>query len=89
VTEVHLREDERASASSAATSTTRWLRNAAARLAFYRSCRDEFSREAMRSRGLDVSGEEVDPDLVFGGTLVPAGDAGSVRVGVMELGDKR
>jgi polysaccharide pyruvyl transferase WcaK-like protein len=64
---------------------TRWLQNAAARLAFYRSYRDEFSREAMRSRGLDVSGDKVYPDLVFGlGTLVPAGDAGIVGVGVME-----
>jgi polysaccharide pyruvyl transferase WcaK-like protein len=64
---------------------TRWLQNAAARLAFYRSYRDEFSREAMRSRGVDVADDKVYPDLVFGlGTEAPAGDAGTVGVGVME-----
>jgi polysaccharide pyruvyl transferase WcaK-like protein len=64
---------------------TRRLQNAAARLAYYRSYRDEFSREAMRRRGLDVSRDGVFPDLVFGlGTLAPAGDARTAGVGVME-----
>lgn len=44
---------------------TRWLSNAAARLAFYRSYRDAGAREAMRQRGLDVDRDRVYPDLVF------------------------
>ena len=45
---------------------TRWLFSAAARLACYRSYRDELSREAMRRQGLDTSGDHVYPDLAFG-----------------------
>ena len=45
---------------------TRWLLTAAARLAFYRSYRDELSREAMRRQGLDTSGDHVYADLAFG-----------------------
>jgi len=44
---------------------TRWLFNAAAKLAYYRSYRDAGAREAMRKRGLDVSGDHVYPDLAF------------------------
>jgi polysaccharide pyruvyl transferase WcaK-like protein len=44
---------------------TRWLSNAAARLAFYRSYRDVGAREAMRQRGLDIDRDRVYPDLVF------------------------
>ncbi len=45
----------------------RWLYNSAARLAYYRSYRDQQSWEAMQGcRGVDVAGDEVYPDLVFG-----------------------
>jgi polysaccharide pyruvyl transferase WcaK-like protein len=64
---------------------TRWLLKNAARLAFFRSFRDAFSRDAMRRSGLDVSHDRVYPDLVFG---LPAssdgpGDPRTVAVGVM------
>ena len=64
---------------------TRWLLKNAARLAFFRSFRDAFSRDAMRRSGLDVSHDQVYPDLVFG---LPAssdepGDPRTVAVGVM------
>src|SRR5262249_45928105 len=42
---------------------TRLLFTTAARLAFYRSYRDELSREAIRRQGLDTSGDHVYPDL--------------------------
>src|SRR5271165_1082363 len=45
---------------------TRWLSNSTARLAFYRSYRDSYSRDAARQRGIDTSGDQVYPDLVFG-----------------------
>jgi polysaccharide pyruvyl transferase WcaK-like protein len=64
---------------------TRWLFNSAARLAFYRSYREPGAREAMRKRGLDVSRDNVYPDLAFA-LPAPAGDAvdeGTVAVGVM------
>ncbi|RZT26856.1 polysaccharide pyruvyl transferase WcaK-like protein [Kribbella sp. VKM Ac-2569] len=44
----------------------RWLYVGAARLASYRSFRDEYSRDAMRQMGLDTSRDEVYPDLAFG-----------------------
>ena len=44
---------------------TRWLITAAARLAHYRSYRDDISRDAMRQMGLDISGDAVYPDVVF------------------------
>jgi len=64
---------------------TGWLVNSAARLAFYRSYRDTFSRDAMRERGLDVTRDHVFPDLVFGLPAPPCepGDAHTVGVGVM------
>jgi polysaccharide pyruvyl transferase WcaK-like protein len=64
---------------------TRWLSNATARLISYRSYRDEFSRDAMRSRGVDVSADRVYPDLAFGMPVPPhdAGDPQTVGVGVM------
>ncbi|MFI5692999.1 polysaccharide pyruvyl transferase family protein [Kribbella sp. NPDC051586] len=37
-----------------------------ARLASYRSYRDEYSRDAMRQMGLDTSRDQVYPDLAFG-----------------------
>jgi len=45
--------------------TIRWLFTGAARLASYRSYRDEYSRDAMRQMGLDTSRDEVYPDLAF------------------------
>jgi len=43
----------------------RWLFTGAARLASYRSYRDDYSRDAMRQMGLDTSRDEVYPDLAF------------------------
>jgi polysaccharide pyruvyl transferase WcaK-like protein len=73
---------------------TRWFSNAAARLAFYRSYRDDGAREAMRQRGLDIDRDPVYTDLAFalptpsdGSTFVAAapdsGDTNIVGVGVM------
>ncbi|MER5888824.1 polysaccharide pyruvyl transferase family protein [Streptomyces sp. NPDC001941] len=68
---------------------TRALVRLAARLAAYRSYRDELSRDAMRRMGVDTSRDEVYPDLAFA-LPVPAapgpGDApGTVCVGVMDF----
>jgi polysaccharide pyruvyl transferase WcaK-like protein len=64
---------------------TRRLSNATARLAYYRSYRDAFSRDAMRQRGIDTSSDRVYPDLVFGVPTPPyePGDPQLVGVGVM------
>jgi polysaccharide pyruvyl transferase WcaK-like protein len=64
---------------------TRWLSNATARLASYRSYRDAYSRDAMRQRGIDTSADRVFPDLVFGIPTPPyePGDPQLVGVGVM------
>ena len=63
----------------------RWVSTWAARLAYYRSYRDQRSRDAMRQRGLDVSRDHVFPNLVF--AIPPAstepGDPQTVGVGVM------
>jgi polysaccharide pyruvyl transferase WcaK-like protein len=65
--------------------SVRWFSTWAARLAYYRSYRDARSRDAMRQRGLDVSGDRVFPDLVF--AIPPAAtepaDPQTVGVGVM------
>lgn len=45
--------------------TTRWLITGAARLAAYRSYRDEHSRHALASMGIDTSRDMVRSDLVF------------------------
>ena len=66
--------------------STRWLITAAARLAYYRSYRDTFSRDAMRRMGLDTSADAVYPDLAFA-LRPPRGVpvvAGTVGVGVMD-----
>jgi len=64
---------------------TRWLSNSTARLAFYRSYRDSYSRDVMRRRGIDTSADRVYPDLVFGIPTPPytPGDPQIVGVGVM------
>lgn len=64
---------------------TRWLSDATARLATYRSYRDAYSRDAMRQRGLDTSSDHVYPDLVFAIPTPPyePGDPQLVGVGVM------
>ncbi|MFE0024068.1 polysaccharide pyruvyl transferase family protein [Amycolatopsis sp. NPDC059021] len=63
---------------------TRAIVRTAARLAAYRSYRDELSQDAMRTMGVDVSRDEVYPDLAF---ALPAPDVsaelGAVGVGVM------
>ncbi len=63
----------------------RWLHNAAARLASYRSYRDVPSRDIMRQRGIDTTHDHVCPDLVFGIHAPPSGpgDPRTVGVGVM------
>ncbi len=65
---------------------TRWLFVAAARLAYYRSFRDEYSRTAMREQGLDTRRDDVFPDLVFAFETPPfdPGDQRLVAVGVMD-----
>jgi polysaccharide pyruvyl transferase WcaK-like protein len=58
----------------------------AAGLASYRSYRDEYSREAMHRLGVDVSADEVFPDLVFGHPLPPRHPEDRlVGVGVMNF----
>lgn len=44
---------------------TRWVVTRAARLAHYRSYRDEFSHRSMSEMGVDVSGDKVYADLAF------------------------
>ncbi|HEX4091654.1 MAG TPA: polysaccharide pyruvyl transferase family protein [Trebonia sp.] len=64
---------------------TRWLDVSAAKLAYYRSYRDEFSRESMRAQGVDTSGDSVYADLAFG--IPPLsddpGDPDTVGIGLM------
>jgi polysaccharide pyruvyl transferase WcaK-like protein len=64
---------------------TRRLGTVAARLAFYRSFRDDFARQAMEWRGLDTTGDPLYPDLVYGLPLPAyvAADPMTVGVGVM------
>lgn len=65
--------------------SVQWLFTMAARLAHYRSYRDEFSREAIASAGVDVSRDQVYPDLAFAlraPAVVPA-NASVVGLGVM------
>jgi polysaccharide pyruvyl transferase WcaK-like protein len=65
---------------------TRWLFNAAARFAYYRSFRNTSSREAMRQRGLDTTRDHIFPDLAFAlqAPAIEPGDPQVVCVGVME-----
>jgi polysaccharide pyruvyl transferase WcaK-like protein len=63
---------------------TRWFVTRAARLAHYRSYRDELSREAMRTMGVDTAADGVYPDLAFAlEAPEPAPATGVVGVGVM------
>jgi len=64
---------------------TRWLSNSAARLAAFRSYRDNLSLNAMELRGVDVSNDHVYADLVYGIPTpnLDAGDPVTVGVGVM------
>lgn len=65
---------------------TRLLFTSAAKLAYYRSFRDDVSRDAMRQQGVDTSQDQVYADLAFG--IPPleqeaAEDSTTVGVGVM------
>jgi polysaccharide pyruvyl transferase WcaK-like protein len=63
---------------------TRWFITRAARLAHYRSFRDDLSRDSMGEMGVDVSADRVYPDLAFALPNPPlAGPTGVVGVGVM------
>jgi polysaccharide pyruvyl transferase WcaK-like protein len=62
---------------------TRRLFDVAARAAYYRSYRDNQSKENMRQRGLDVSRDLVYPDLVFS---LPVPDAGPGDPDIVGLG---
>lgn len=63
---------------------TRTLIAWAARLAAYRSYRDELSRDAMRTMGVDTARDEVYPDLAFALPGPPGRPTtGTVGVGVM------
>jgi polysaccharide pyruvyl transferase WcaK-like protein len=64
----------------------RFLSNTTARLAAYRSFRDEYSKQAMAQRGVSVANDRVFPDLVFATPAPPyePGDSHLVGVGVMD-----
>lgn len=64
---------------------TRWILTRAARLAHYRSYRDALSRDSMQEMGVDVTADEVYPDLAFGLPVPPATPpaTGTVGIGVM------
>ncbi|WP_116103830.1 polysaccharide pyruvyl transferase family protein [Amycolatopsis thermalba] len=65
---------------------TRWVITRAARLAHYRSYRDEHSRQAMARMGVDVRADAVFPDLAFGlADPEPRPSSGAVGVGVMSF----
>jgi len=69
---------------------TRWFSDRAARLAFYRSYRDEGSRDAMRRRGLDTE-DPVFSDLAFSLPRPTChrdgeGDWSTIGVGIMAYG---
>ena len=64
---------------------TRRLLIGAARLSHYRSYRDQYSKDALTRMGVDTSGDEVHPDLVFALPDPPSEPAvpGVVGLGVM------
>lgn len=61
---------------------TRWLFTAVGRFAFYRSYRDELSRDAMAQQGLDTSRDRVYPDLAFGLPVPSSGPGAERTVGI-------
>lgn len=63
----------------------RWLFATGARLAAYRSFRDEASRQALAQRGVDTSADPVFTDLVFARPMPDRrlGDPRTVGVGIM------
>lgn len=72
-------------ANTVADRANRTLLVGAARLAHYRSYRDEVSREALRDMGLDVSADPVHTDLAFAlPDPATAPEPGVVGVGVMD-----
>ncbi|MER5956975.1 polysaccharide pyruvyl transferase family protein [Streptomyces sp. NPDC056121] len=75
-------------ADTIANRSTRALVRWSARLAAYRSYRDDLSRDAMRAMGVDTARDEVYPDLAFSLPAPPASvpsdpPSGPVCVGVM------
>ncbi|MFJ4770912.1 polysaccharide pyruvyl transferase family protein [Streptomyces uncialis] len=68
---------------------TRALVRWSARLATYRSYRDDLSRDALRAMGVDTTRDEVYPDLAFALPVpradAPPGPPGPVCVGVMDF----
>ncbi|MFF8840199.1 polysaccharide pyruvyl transferase family protein [Streptomyces sp. NPDC015130] len=68
---------------------TRALVRWSARLAAYRSYRDDQSRDAMRAMGVDTGRDEVHPDLAFALSApqasTPSDAPGTVCVGVMDF----
>ena len=65
---------------------TRWLRDTAARLAYYRSYRDTVSREVMQESGSFAAHDPVYTDLVFSlpaPPSLPSSDPRLVGVGIM------
>lgn len=75
-------------ADTIANRSTRALVRWSARLAAYRSYRDDLSRDAMRAMGVDTARDEVYPDLAFSLPAPPASvpsdpPSGPICVGVM------
>lgn len=68
--------------------TIKWLFVRATRLATYRSYRDDYSRDSLRTMGVDVSRDEVYPDLAFAlpEPKVPTSDPTqrTIALGVMD-----
>jgi polysaccharide pyruvyl transferase WcaK-like protein len=71
-----------AGATPARNPVTARLYTAAARHAYYRSFRDEASREVLRLQGLDTSRDPVYPDLVYSLPVNPDAPADPLTVGV-------
>jgi polysaccharide pyruvyl transferase WcaK-like protein len=73
-----------------ASGATHWLTRrfvtTAAKLAFYRSYRDPGSYDAMRRAGVEVTNDQVYPDLAFALPVPPAGPGDPLTVGVGIMG---
>ncbi|TDW23484.1 polysaccharide pyruvyl transferase family protein [Kribbella kalugense] len=76
-------------ANSSGRRMTRRVFTLAARLAYYRSFRDQLSKDAMRATGLGIADDPVYPDLAFSlpipevRSATPPGEPTTVGVGVM------